>query len=545
VRPFGRIGPLAAWELRRLARRGLALRVRLAVLYALFVTFVVFTAAWFFPLPARDVFTAALPRMAPADVARFAGAFALALLEVQLVVVVALTPALAAAAVSEEKDRGTLPLLLTTLLTDREIVFGKAVGRGVFVLASALAGLPVLMLALPLGGIAVEFLMAGYALTAGTVVLCAAIGVSAACAAANLRAAALRAYGRTALLVCGAFVPPLVFVSPFGLLVYLHNEPDPAVVLATGCGYALAQAAVGAALLARAARGLRLREPGAGPPPRTAYPEPPRRIDPPFSRPDPVLVSDLPDLDDADPVLWKERHTGRSDRTLFGRAVAALAGALAVTFFGLGVWEVVQRVGTAFDHERAEELLRRRGLTDPGGWLLVCAGVFAGGRYLLPLAVAVSGAIAGERFRRTLDPLLVTALDRRALLRAKVQAHAERGAVFGAAAVAAVGMAFTADAGIRLGVAAAALVVGGFGFVVGLGAWLTVRSASDTRAFQLLFLFAVIAVGWPAGVWNLLRADTDVPPELVLYGLLGAAGVCAGAGPVLWWCAERNLERGE
>jgi hypothetical protein len=35
------------------------------------------------------------------------------------------TRASAAAAVSEEKDRHTLPLLLTTQLTDREIVFGK------------------------------------------------------------------------------------------------------------------------------------------------------------------------------------------------------------------------------------------------------------------------------------------------------------------------------------------------------------------------------------------------------------------------------------
>jgi ABC-type transport system involved in cytochrome c biogenesis permease component len=77
----------------------------------------------------------------------------------------------------------------------------------------------------------------------------------------------------------------------------------------------------------------------------------------------------------------------------------------------------------------------------------VSAGVFAAGRYLLPAAVGVSGAIAGERTRGTLDALLSTALDRRAVLRAKVQAHAERGVGYAAVAVAAVGMAFIAHAG--------------------------------------------------------------------------------------------------
>ncbi len=544
--PFGRIGPLAAWELRRLARRGLALSVRLVLLYALLLAFIGFAAVWFFPFSARDVFTGPLPRLAPAEAAAFAGTFALVLLQVQLVVVVALTPALAAAAVSEEKDRHTLPILLTTLLSDREIVFGKAAGRVVFVLAAVSAGVPVLALALPFGGIAVEFLAAGYALTAGTVVLCGAIGVGAACAAPDLRAAVVRAYGRTAVLVCGAFVPPAVFASPFGLLVFVHRDPGAAWAVAAGFGYPLAQALVGAALLSRAARGLRLREPSAGPPPKTAYPPPPRPADPPLVRPAPPAPPDLPPLGDADPVLWRERCAGRTARgPAFARVLAALAGVLAVVLFAAGVWEVVERVGTAFDEERAEVLVRRPRASPAGAWLLVSAGLFASGRYLLPLAVGLSGAIAGERFRRTLDPLLCTALDRRAVLRAKAQAHLERGTAFAVFAVAAVGMAFTADAGIGLGAAAAGLVVGGFGFVVALGGWLTVRCPSDTRAFQLLLPFAVLAVGWPVGVWNLLRADTDVPPELLLRGLLVATAGCGGAGAVLWRLAERNLERGE
>ena len=153
--------------------------------------------------------------------------------------------------------------------------------------------------------------------------------------------------------------------------------------------------------------------------------------------------------------------------------------------------------------------------------------------------------MAGERFRRTLDVLLSTTLDRRAILRAKVRAPAERGTVFAALAVAAAGMAFTADGGVRLGAAAALLVLGGFGLVIGLGAWLTVRCPTDARAFRLLLPVAVLAVGWPVGVWNLLRASEEVQPELLAGVLLAATGASAAAGLVLWWAASRALERGE
>ena len=143
----GLVGPLAAWELRRLARRGVALRVWLLLLYTFVLVFVVFAAVWTYPRPVRDVLAGSFT---PAETAAFADRFALVLLEAQLVALVALTPALAAAAVSDEKGRHTLPLLLTTQLTDREIVFGKAAGRVAFVLLVATSGLPLLLLALRL-----------------------------------------------------------------------------------------------------------------------------------------------------------------------------------------------------------------------------------------------------------------------------------------------------------------------------------------------------------------------------------------------------------
>ena len=271
-------------------------------------------------------------------------------------------------------------------------------------------------------------------------------------------------------------------------------------------------------------RALRLREPGAGPPPVTAYPEPPRPAEPPLLQPESAPRPDLPPLS-GDPVLWKERCTAWRPAwglPTVGKVLAAVATGLAVVLFVAGAIVVVKRVNLVLQPEQAEQLANRPGAQDLGGWLLVGAGVFAAGRYLLPLAVGLSGAIAGERFRRTLDALLSTPLDRRAVLRAKVQAAAERGMAFAAVAVAAVGMAFTADGGVRLGAvagarlggAAALLVLSGFGLVIGAGAWLSVRCPTDARAFRLLLPVAVLAIGWPVGVWNLLAED--VSPDVLL-----------------------------
>ena len=137
--------------------------MRLVLLYTLLLTFVGFAIYKSPERPARDVFIGSQPRLARATATAFGESFVLLVLEVQLCAVVLITPGLGAATVSEEKDRHTLPILLTTLLTDREIVFGKAAGRSAFVLATVFAGLPVLALALLFGGISVEFIVAGYA----------------------------------------------------------------------------------------------------------------------------------------------------------------------------------------------------------------------------------------------------------------------------------------------------------------------------------------------------------------------------------------------
>jgi hypothetical protein len=70
-----------------------------------------------------------------------------------------------------------------------------------------------------------------------------------------------------------------------------------------------------------------------------------------------------------------------------------------------------------------------------------------------------------------------------------------------------------------------------------------VRCPTDGRAFRWLSPLALLAVGWPVGVWNLLNAEW--PPALLANVLFVASGACAAAGLVLWWLAGRALERGE
>jgi hypothetical protein len=317
------VGPLAGWELTRLARRGHAHRTRELLLYILFLTFAGFAVYWFWGIHPADLFLGrAGVDLRPDDSARFANAFAMSLLLAQLAVVIAVTPYYAAAAIAEEKDRQTLPLLLTTGLSDREIVWGKAAGRAAFVLAAVLAGTPVLMITLLFGGVDVWLILAALLITASTAALTSAVGVYAGCTAPDLRSAILRAYGLTVVFVCGLFVPPFV-LSPFVVVYYLQQPWPPQLVL--GVGYPLLQLAAAWAVLASATRALRQEDPAdrpvipPGPPPRTAFPAPPRPAVPPalvLTRP--VRLEPLPPVSDDNPVLWKERHVGSSAELVRG-----------------------------------------------------------------------------------------------------------------------------------------------------------------------------------------------------------------------------------
>jgi ABC-type transport system involved in multi-copper enzyme maturation permease subunit len=73
-----------------------------------------------------------------------------------------LTPAYMGGAIAEERDRGTLDMLLATHLYNREIVLGKLLARLVHLAMFLLAGLPVFTIMLVWGGIDIRLLLVNW-----------------------------------------------------------------------------------------------------------------------------------------------------------------------------------------------------------------------------------------------------------------------------------------------------------------------------------------------------------------------------------------------
>ena len=544
-------GPLVWWELVRLARRGHAARSRVLILYSLLLSTLGFAVVWsFYHLDSATRLILGINEPLPVGkAAALSETLALVLFEMQLLLVAAITPAYASSAISEEKDQETLALLLTTDLTDREIVWGKAMGRILFVLLAVLAGVPVMMITLFVGGVDPSFFASGYALTAGTAILSGAIGVGAACHTAETRTALVRAYGQSAILIGGVLIPPLAFLSPFAMLIYvgLDLENHSSVIrFACGFAYPVAQVIIASVLVATATRGLRKTGATAGPVDRTAYPEPPR------GRPAPIVLVPtepeplpLPALDISDPVLWKERYSSRTSPLPMLDAPARWLGGVialvAISLFITGGWLLVQRALLGLSPVDAERLaLHSREPPDNGGGFMITAGVLASGLYLIPLAVGVAGCVAGERHRATLDPLLMTLLDRRKMLRSKVRAHTESGLAFGVGSVTGVACGFGADGGAPLGFAAMAALTCGFALVTALAAWLSVHCATPVRAFRLSLPAIVVALSLPVIVRNQIDWGT-VGPAIRIFAC--TAGICAVLAGGLWWSAGKDFGR--
>jgi ABC-type Na+ efflux pump permease subunit len=511
----------------------------------LLIAFVLVPVFWFSHVDPVELFTGPQQTLDWTVRGQFGHMLALVLFEAVLFAVMAMTPAYSATAIAEEKERQTLGLLLTTALSDREIVLGKAVGRLVFVLAAAAAALPVLAMARlfsPVGG---DMLLTGCGLIVGTAVLCTAAGVNAACALPDLRAALLRAYGLTVVVVGCGLIPPCVVASPFGVMAWV-NTTDATIWTVTfaAIAYPTIQMAIAAGLFRDAVRNLRKDDSANRPPPRTVTVELPEELRPVDlhtgwdPEPNSFVVTARPapsrrrpPISGSNPLLWKERYaTGlRARPSDAARVTPWFFAVLGIVFMAFGFERLLSRLGSPGP------------IMDEGGRLMMTGGVLVGGAYLFPAAVALASTVARERRRSTLESLLALPLTRRFLLRSKVRAAVERGWWWVPIAVAAAGTAFGADGDWRLGLAAAGFVLTGIGFVIALGTYLTVRTPTEVRAFRFLVPAVVVVVGAPVGVWNATNWDVPLLAEIEF----GAAAIAfAIAGPILWWRAGRQLERG-
>ena len=138
-------------------------------------------------------------------VAAFTSTFLATFGVMQLSAVLMIGPALAAGAIAQERQRRTMEYLFTTPLSSLEIVVGKLGGRVLEVLGLVLAGLPVMALAMLLGGIAPQSLVALTAITLSTVVFVTEISLAISAWTAKARDAVIRAY----LVFFGLWVLPL------------------------------------------------------------------------------------------------------------------------------------------------------------------------------------------------------------------------------------------------------------------------------------------------------------------------------------------------
>lgn len=110
------------------------------------------------------------------DLARFGAMLFQVLAPFQLVVGLFFSSLLAASAVSQEKDRRTLILLLLTNLTNSELVLGKLLASLLNVLVLTLAAVPLFMLCVLLGGVSFGQVGEAVAVTLTTTMVCGSLG---------------------------------------------------------------------------------------------------------------------------------------------------------------------------------------------------------------------------------------------------------------------------------------------------------------------------------------------------------------------------------
>jgi len=195
------LGPIFTLELVTSVRRLRYYVVRVA--YAL----ILFAILWVSYVESPLYRTAPGELVSHQQMARFANEFFNVFAAAQLLAVVLLTPAMIAGTIAQERERRTIEYLFASQLTNVEIVLAKFVARLLHVGCELLVGLPILALAMLMGGIAPELLAETFAVTLASLVAIGALSISLSVWAKKSRDAVSSTY---LILLAFFLVPPLV-----------------------------------------------------------------------------------------------------------------------------------------------------------------------------------------------------------------------------------------------------------------------------------------------------------------------------------------------
>jgi ABC-type transport system involved in multi-copper enzyme maturation permease subunit len=354
-------------------------------------------------------------------------------LATQVAAVLALTPALVAGTIADEKQRKTLHYLLASQLSSREIVCGKLGARLILLFALVLTGLPIMSILSLFGGLDPPLVLVAFLGTLTTAFALASLSILVSAVSRRARDAIVVVYILEVVWLAAPWVLAVTLgttnpetlrlltrlatgtvagLDPFQLAGLARPTPDLLARLAWMAGL---QTTVGLVFVALAVWRLR---------PSYASGDRVRLVSASMSsgRFLPRLFG-RPGMGD-DPLAWKERHVARLGSVL--QACALLGGVFAFVFLGdtlldhgraaFGeLWRygygggVLGGIGSGDTHHARNELQG----------FVAMAGAVAYVIWMLGLASTTAAGIASEREDDTWLSLLGTMLDGREILRAK------------------------------------------------------------------------------------------------------------------------------
>jgi ABC-type transport system involved in multi-copper enzyme maturation permease subunit len=336
----------------------------------------------------------------------------------QMTLTLMVAPASTAGAICQDRSSGKLEQLLTTALSDSEIIFGKLAARLLPMLGLVTCALPALALSTLLGGVDPLALAGAYLITVGLAVLGCTLALAFSVWATKPYEVLLATYGAYGIWLLA--IPTWDFLawrwripgspdwaipfSPFYLAFAPYVQPAKVGVLSYA-GFFAVTLAISAVLTAIAIK--RMRAVIAGRAGRAASAQaanvgPTGQLRRSNSRPWLRTDRDL-SLDDG-PVLWYE--TRRRVYSPWIQLLLRLYLVFALVFSVLALFDIVQTYSTS-------------GFTGLTGWLPAYVVAFQVTISLPVLLLAAVTAVVEERVQGSLDVLLATPLSTRRLVLTK------------------------------------------------------------------------------------------------------------------------------